>query len=176
MDKQKGFTLIEILAVLMLIGIIVVAIGGFSTKNKNRWDLRGTSRIITASYYELKQRASRENLPCRISFTRNSYSTWSCNEDAGGVRSWVKIRDIPLGTSNMIYVYEGAGYPDIAIDSRGMIFKTDDTTPISLTLSGMQTIELRSPLNYGGSSGDKFLITLYPIGGIDVQSILSQSF
>ena len=174
MKKKSGFTLVELLVVLVIFGIIVMLASSISLKNKNRWDLRGVSRGITATFYEMKQRASRENLPCRISFSRNAYSTWSCNEVAG-FRSWVKIKDIPIGTSDKLFVFQGAGYPDIAIDSKGMVYSTTNASPIVLVLNNIQTIELRSNIQ-GESFGDKFTISLYPYGGINVKATLSKTF
>jgi len=174
MKKKSGFTLIELLVILAFIGIVVVMASSISLKNKNRWDLRGASREIASTYYEMKQRASKENLPFRISFSGNSLSTWSCVE-TGGVRSWQKIKDIPIGTIDKVFIHEGAKYPDIAIDSRGMIYTTSDNTPIDLTLASIQIIELRSPLQ-GSDFGDKSLISFYPIGGIHVESVLAKQF
>jgi prepilin-type N-terminal cleavage/methylation domain-containing protein len=175
MKKEKGVSLVELLVVITLIGIIVIMIANLSSKGKNRWDLRGISREITATYYELKQRAARENLPCRMSFSRDAYTTWGCVE-AAGVRSWVKLRDISIGTSYNVFIHEGGGFPDFAIDSRGMIYTTSDASPIVMTLAGIQTIELRSPMEGNPLAGDKFVISLYPIGGIHVESFLAQAF
>jgi len=175
MKKQRGFSLVELMVGIVILGVIVMLATTISMKTRYRWDLRGVARGITATYYQLKQRASRENLPCRISFSQNKYTTWGCLEVAG-VRSWEKIEDIQFGIAKKLYIFEGGGYPDIAIDSRGMVYSTNDNTPVSLTLGNIQNIELRCPEVIDGDSGDKFTISLYPYGGINVKAILSKPF
>ena len=50
--KQKGFSLIELLLVLVLIGTLVAMTVNFSLRNKDRWSLRDTARDITSTYYQ----------------------------------------------------------------------------------------------------------------------------
>jgi prepilin-type N-terminal cleavage/methylation domain-containing protein len=61
LKKQRGFTMIELLVVLLIIGVIATLTVNISMRNRHRWALRNTAREITSIFYQAKQMASREN-------------------------------------------------------------------------------------------------------------------
>lgn len=176
MQKRAGFSVVELLVVIALMGTIVVVAAGINYNSRHRWSMQDLARDITSSYYQLKQYAARENIPCRMRFTAVGFSMYrSIVPDPANplVRAWDTdhpLREIELGPETSLYLV--AGTPDLAIDARGYIYKTDDAC--SLTMEGVKTVEIRAPHRKGGNFGDQTVITFYPFGGIDVHKTLSQ--
>ncbi|HSQ34410.1 MAG TPA: prepilin-type N-terminal cleavage/methylation domain-containing protein [Candidatus Binatia bacterium] len=149
--NQNGFSLIELLLVLLLIGIIVAMTVNFTVSNKDRWSLRDTARIITSLYYQAKQRAARENAAVRleiqakqITFYRNNLGLWEV----------VKQEDFPEKITAVVLA-------DFLISPSGFILD-----PVSLKIIGAHTITLNAPR---GANVDAMTITIFPYGGLRVE-------
>jgi len=173
MRKKSGFTLIELLVTLALIGVIVVVAATINYNSRHRWTLSDFARDITISYYQLKQLASRENMPCRMKFSPQGFEMYRSQRDVLGVLSWVAtpIRTIDLGSSSTVFVENDD--LDLAIDSRGYVYQTDDVCTQPFIMAGIQTLDVRNPHRRGGNFGDRVLITFYPFGGLNVQKTKS---
>ncbi len=155
-NRNKGFSIIELLIVLLFFGTILAVTLSYSLKGKDRRNLSATARIITGEIYKIKQISARENQIIRMVFTTDSYSY----QYFDGVQ-WLDYttRDVLPGTTaeNIVILNP----PDFAVNSRGMVLKPGD-----LQLSGTQTISLRAPR---GTGFDFISIHLYPYGGIKVE-------
>jgi type II secretion system protein H len=149
--KQKGFSLIELLLVLILIGIIAAMTVNFSMRNRFRWSLRDASREITSTYYQAKQRAARENASMRLAIGAKEYVF---SRDNAGMWEEIKRAAYPEKISASVTA-------DFLINPSGFI-----VDPLTLKISGMQTITLRTPR---GSDFDAMTITIYPYGGLRVE-------
>jgi prepilin-type N-terminal cleavage/methylation domain-containing protein len=154
MQKNKsGFSLIELMLVLILIGTIVAMTVNFTTRNKDRWSLRDLSREITSTYYQARQRAARENSPMRIEVLDKSYIYY---RDNGGVWEILKREDFPEKISATVTA-------NFLINPSGFILD-----PVSLKIAGLQTITMRAPR---GADFDTMTITIYPYGGLRVEKV-----
>jgi type II secretion system protein H len=151
LKKQKGFTLIELLLVLALIGIFMAMTVNFSLRNKDRWALRDTAREITSTYYQAKQRASRENASVCLEIGAKGYTFY--RDNAG----WEVLKN---ETYPAKITTKGGATTKFLINPSGFILNTDNT------ISNTRTIELTAPR---GSKTDSMTITIYPYGGLRVQ-------
>ncbi|MBU4268666.1 MAG: prepilin-type N-terminal cleavage/methylation domain-containing protein [Acidobacteria bacterium] len=172
MRKRTGFTLVELLVVLALMSIIVIVSAGINYNVRHRWTMSDFARDITTSFLQLKQLAAKENLPCRMKFSAQGFEMYR-SQRVSGVLSWVAdpIRAIDLGPTSTVFVENDT--LDLAIDSRGYVYQTDDACTQPFTMAGIQTIDVRNPHRKGGDFGDRVLITFYPFGGLNVQKSLS---
>ena len=155
-NKCEGFSIIELLVVLLFFGAIISATLSYSLKGKDRRNLSATARIITGEVYKIKQISARENLIIRMTFTADSYKYQYYD---GAMWQDYSTRDVSDDTTpeNIVVLNP----PDFAVNSRGMILK-----PADLQLSGTQTITLRAPR---GAGYDYINIQLFPYGGIKVE-------
>lgn len=156
MKRRKGFTIVEMLVVLTLMGIIAALSIGYSMRSKERWTLRGISREVTSSYYEMRARASRENSPCKIEFSANSYSTFFHD----GV-AWIRINQYDIGEKVTISKAPNVK-PGFAINASGFIIDPD-----TRMIVGAQVITLS--LNRGVGV-DRVIISIFPYGGLRVEN------
>jgi prepilin-type N-terminal cleavage/methylation domain-containing protein len=148
LKKQKGFSLIELLSVLSFIGIFTAMVINFSLRNKDRWSLRDMTREITSTYYQAKQRASRENASVRLDVGAKGYTMYHSNGEI------LKSENYPekitaISTANFL------------INSSGFIID-----PGTLAIANSQTIKLTAPR---GAYNDTMTITIYPYGGLRVE-------
>ena len=173
MQKRAGFSVVELLVVIALMGTIVVVAAGINYNARHRWSMQDFGRDITTSYYQLRQLASRENAPCRMKFSARGFQMYRSQLN-GAVRIWAAqpFRTVDLGRETHVYVQNPN--LDIGIDSRGYVYQTNDAC--ALNMVGMQSLEIRSPHRRGGGFGDWTQITFYPFGGLDVHKTISQSF
>jgi type II secretory pathway pseudopilin PulG len=156
MKRKKGFSVIELMVVLLFFGAILAATLGYTLNNKDRRNLSSTAKEIVGEIYKIKQIAARENIIIRMTFTTDSYSyqyhdgvTWqpldNKNARGGTARENVTI----------------VSPPDLAVNSRGMILR-----PATLQLHSQQDIEMTAPR---GGGTDRIIIHLYPYGGMEVE-------
>ncbi|MCX6554557.1 MAG: prepilin-type N-terminal cleavage/methylation domain-containing protein [Candidatus Aminicenantes bacterium] len=152
MRKNKsGFSLIELLLVLILIGTIVAMTASFTTRNKDRWSLRDLAREITSTYYQARQRAARENASMRIEILQKSYTYY---RDNIGIWETLRKEDFPEKIAATVTA-------NFLINPSGFILD-----PASLKIAGLQTITLSAPR---GAYFDTMTITIYPYGGLRVE-------
>ncbi len=163
MKKRKGFTIVELLVVVTIIGLLAFLALGYSMRSKDRWTLRDLSREFSSSFYEMRMRAARENSPCIIEFnSSNTFSTWFLD---GAL--WRKLKDFPTGEKvtiqkNPVGVITPNGKPGFAINSSGFI-----VDPITRQIIGTQTVVLRVPRGIGF---DSIVISIFPYGGMRVEN------
>ena len=156
MKRKKGFTVIEMLVVLTLMGIIAALSIGYSLRQKERWTLRGISREVTSSFYEMRSRASRENSPCKIEFNTNSFSTFFHDGAA-----WIRLNRYDIGEK--VTISKTPNFkPGFAINSSGFIIDPD-----TRMIVGAQVITLS--LNRGAGI-DRIIISVFPYGGLRVEN------
>ena len=151
LKKKKGFSLIELLLVLSLIGMIVAITVNFSMHNKDRWSLRDTAREITSTYYQAKQRASRENASVRLDVGAKGYAFYRDNAGAWEILKSETYPEKITGSSTANFLIHPSGF---IID------------PTTLKIAGSQTITLTAPR---GAYIDSMTITIYPYGGLRVE-------
>lgn len=156
MKGKKGFTVIEMLIVISLIGIIAALSVGYSLRMKERWTLRGVSREITSSFYEMRSRASRENSPCKIEFAANSFTTFFHDGAA-----WQQLNQYDVGEKVTISKVPNAK-PGFAVNSSGFIVDPD-----TRVITGAQIITLSLPRAAGV---DRVVISIFPYGGLRVEN------
>jgi prepilin-type N-terminal cleavage/methylation domain-containing protein len=149
--QQNGFSLVELLLVLVLIGSIVAMTVNFSVRNKERWSLRDMAREITSTYYQAKQRAARENESVRLTIEAKKYTLSRLN-----LADWEIIKTVFLAEK-----VTADTTADFLINPSGFILD-----PVSLKIAGAQTIGLSAPR---GDDVDTMTITIYPYGGLRVE-------
>ncbi len=155
-NKLAGFSIIELLVVLLFFSILISVTLSYSLKGKDRANLSSTARAITGEIFKIKQISARENMIIRMKFTADSY-TYEYYD--GLIWQDYSTRDVKAGTTpeNIAILNP----PDFAVNSRGMILK-----PADMQLSGTQTVTLRAPR---GTGYDYIYIKLFPYGGIKVE-------
>ncbi len=154
--NRKGFTVVELLVVLLLIGVMVSMSIGISRRTSQRWALRGTAREITSMFYQAKQLASRENSLVMLDFTTNEYVL---SESQNNV--WLRLKSGKYN-EKVTVSKTPISHSGFAISPSGMLLHPD-----TKAIYGMQTIEIKSP---NGASFDFIRINVYPYGGIRVQT------
>jgi type II secretory pathway pseudopilin PulG len=153
LKKKNGFSLIDLLLVLVLIGTIVAMTVNFSVSNKDRWSLRDTAREITSTYYQAKQRAARENASVRLNVGTKGYSFY---RDNAGVWEALKNEFYPKKITASVTA-------NFIINPSGFIID-----PGTMKIAGSQTITLLAPR---GAYNDSMTITIYPYGGLRVVKV-----
>lgn len=154
-NRHKGFTLIELLLVLFLIGLVSAMTISLTSRNKNRWALRGTAREISTIFHQAKSQASRENSPVMLDFQNNEYSLYMRRNNA-----WVLQRSMPFG-AKVTMTKSPADPTGFAINSSGFLINPD-----TMNIWGMQTLTLQAPR---GAQVDEIVLTIYPYGGLRVR-------
>jgi len=157
---KNGFSLIELLLVLVLIGTLVAMTVNFTVRNKDRWSLRDTAREITSTYYQAKQRASRENLSVCLNVGVKEYGLY----EEGDVGVWDQIVIKEAFPEKII----ASSTANFLINPSGFIID-----PGTLKISGSQTITLTAPRGVKGGVEifDTMTITIYPYGGLRVEKV-----
>jgi type II secretion system protein H len=153
--KQKGFSVVELLLVLLVVGLLASMAINISVRGKYRWALRGMAREITSTFYQAKQLASRENSPTMLSFTSTSYSYSRRRSGA-----WVQISSEKFG-DKITATKTPTSSAGFAISPSGFLLNPD-----TMGIYGLQTIVLSAP---HGSQFDTITINIYPYGGVRVQ-------
>ena len=79
--KNKGFSLIELIIVIALIGIIAAIAAPNFTRYRDNTNLREAARDLASDIQLYKQRAMAENVNYRVTFSGNNYliergATW----------------------------------------------------------------------------------------------------
>ncbi len=171
--KRSGFTLVELLIVLGVLGVLVMVTAGISYNARHRWTLSDFARNITTSYHQLRQLATRENIPCRMKFSAKGFELFRGQRDGAGTLSWPTdpIRTYSIGPTSTVFI-RNPGL-DLAIDSRGYVYQTNDACSQPFAMAGIQTLEVQAPHHRGETFGDRILITVFPFGGLNVQKTLS---
>lgn len=153
--RQKGFSVVELLIVLLLVGLVSAMTISLSYRNKNRWALRGTAREITTIFHQAKSQASRENSPVMLDFQNNTYSLYMRRNN-----NWVLQRSMPFG-AKVTMTKTPADPTGFAISSSGFIINPD-----TMNIWGMQTLSLQAPR---GVQIDEIVLIIYPYGGLRVR-------
>ncbi len=154
-NRQKGFSVVELLIVLLIVGLVSAMTISLSYRNKNRWALRGTAREITTIFHQAKSQASRENSPVMLDFQNNAYSLYMRRNN-----DWVLQRSMPFG-SKVTMTKAPADPTGFAINSSGFLINPD-----TMSIWGMQTLTLQAP---HGAQTDEIVLTIYPYGGLRVR-------
>jgi prepilin-type N-terminal cleavage/methylation domain-containing protein len=153
--RQKGFTVVELLLVLLFIGLLAAMAVNISMQSRNRWALRNTAREITSIFYQAKQLASRESEAVMIDFTADEYvlNLWRSG-------AWERYKSGKYGEKVTVSKTptDSTGF---AISPSGFILNPD-----TKVIWGMQTIVLQAPHPRGM---DSMTINIYPYGGVRVQ-------
>ncbi len=155
MKNKKGFTVVELLVTLLIIGIVTSITISFAFGSRHRWDLRGTSREITSYIQKMRLLAIKENKNIRMTFSRKSLE---CKAFDGN--EWVDL-EYPIH-----YKIEGKveilNPPDFAFNSQSMLINPNTFQP-----AGQVQFQLQSPGNVGKK--DVITITIYSFGGLKVE-------
>jgi type II secretion system protein H len=152
LKKQKGFSLIELLLVLLFMGLIAAMAINSTMRTRHRWALRNTAREITSMFYQARQQASRENAPVMLDFADGSYSL---HIRRSGV--WEKLKSEFFG-EKVTVTKTPADTTGFAIAPSGFLLRPD-----TMAICGMQTLVVRAPHQ---SEFDTITINIYPYGGV----------
>jgi prepilin-type N-terminal cleavage/methylation domain-containing protein len=156
--RRKGFTIVELLIVMLLIGLVSAMAINLSFRTRHRWELRGLAREITSIFYRAKQLASRENSQTMVDFSNNKYTLHVRRNNA-----WVQVFGSEDFPKNITLTKTPNDYTGFAIAPSGFLIKPD-----TMAIYGMQTLVLRAP---HGSQFDSITLNIYPYGGVRVKNL-----
>ena len=168
MKKKSGFTVVELLIVLVLLGIMVVLtlrVGESVTANSR---ITGLINNFLADFSQAKLLASTENRYVAITFSNDgrSYSLQKQN-DITDFTTWTNVKTVtPLSEGAFFTV---GAFSDFAVNSTGMVRLVDSggtvdpsSTPANVTLS----FYIRKG---DGSIAYRRTIQIFPYGGLKVE-------
>jgi len=165
MKKNSGFTIVELLVILGLIGIMVVFAAGFfgrAPAQRSKFNSAVNNFIADLNY--AKHFAARENRYVQIDFSSNGTSYSLLRQTLiGNYTDWTvlpkKKNVFPLSG---VEFFDGAAQPDFAVNSMGEVF----TLPINAN-SQPVSVTLNFYIKYRGTTIDyRRTITIRPYGGI----------
>ncbi len=152
LKKKNGFTVVELMVVIGMIGILAAASFSYSMRQAERWNLRQTVREVSATFHGIKQRASRQNLMHRIEFNSGGLAT--SFRDQNGV--WQNLDRVELQGKVSFESLPA----DFWVNSRGMLVDPNTGQLVA------RNLVLRSPK---GGAFDRIIIRLLPYGGVQIE-------
>jgi len=168
MKKKSGFTVVELLIVLLLLGIIVVLtlrVGESVTANSR---ITGLINNFLADFSQAKLLASSENRYVAITFSSDgrSYSLQKQN-DVSDFSTWTQVKTVtPLSEGAF---FTAGAFSDFAVNSTGVVRLVDSggtvypgSNPANVTL--VFYIRKRD-----GSIAYRRTIQIFPYGGLKVE-------
>ena len=167
-SKEKGFSLVELLITLALVGIVgAIAIPSIM-QQLPKFNMRGASRDITAKLMMARLRAIQENRQYGVSFTSGAVDSFSV----------VKCADNPClaGSSWTEVVARGEGAANINVDVEGCLggrieFKSNGT--VSAANNGNITT---CPAGTGDYASYERIVTVSTSDGTLSQSIVVNAY
>jgi prepilin-type N-terminal cleavage/methylation domain-containing protein len=132
--KQQGFTLIELIVVITIIGILVAALAFDFTGWRSRYRVESQIKIMYTDLMSARMYAMHKNMSYFIRLTSATPYEYTTYEDKNGNDSLdigVDTKIDMLSKKNLVHkiTWNGAGDPDIKMDRRGMV--QPSTQPIA---------------------------------------------
>lgn len=169
MKKKSGFTMVELLIVLMLLGVIIVLtlrVGDSVTANSR---ITGLINNFLADYSSAKLLASSENRYVAIIFSSDGRSyTLQKQTLIGDLNNWTLIKTVtPLSDRSC---FDSGAVSDFAINSTGEVRLWPVTTPLTTPSNVNLVFYIRKGM---GSPSDEIAyqrtIRIFPYGGLKVE-------
>jgi len=140
--KNKGFSLIELIIVIALIGIIAAIAAPNFTRYRDNSNLREAARDVSSDIQLYKQRAIAENVRYRITFDSGANNYDVAKEATLGTGAFPvpgipEVTDKEIGSGNVIETYAAAnfgGNPYITFLPRGIIEENTSSGSEGLTI------------------------------------------
>ena len=172
MKIKSGFTVVELLVVLMLLGIIVVltmSIGDNVTANSR---MTGLINNFLADFSSAKLLAAAENRYVSITFSSDGRSyALQKQTDITNFNSWTPVKTVTPFSDRVFF--NTAAVSDFAVNSTGEV-RLLDSSGIPDMVTPLGTINLNLFIRKGrGSSSDPIAyqrtIQIFPYGGLKVE-------
>lgn len=172
MKKKSGFTVVELLVVLLLLGVIVVLtlrIGDSVTANSR---ITGLINNFLADYSQAKLLAAAENRYVAITFSADGRSyTLQKQADVSNFTTWTPVKTVTPFSDREFF--DSATVSNFAINSTGAV-RLLDSSGVPDLVTPVGTISLAMYIRKGrGSSGDPIAyrrtIQIFPYGGLKVE-------
>lgn len=173
LSKEKGFSLVELLITVALIGIVgAIAIPSIM-QQLPKFNMRGASRDITAKLMMARLRAIQENRQYGVSFTSgaiDSFSVVKCADNpCTTTSSWSEVVARGEGAANINVTAEGCLGGRIEFKSNGTVSAANNgniTTCPDASTAGYERIVIVSTSD--GTLTQNIVVNAYT-GGVVVQ-------
>lgn len=164
MKKKSGFTVVELLVVLMLLSILVVLTLRISDSVTANSRITGLINNFLADFSQAKLLAAGENRYVSISFSAAGTSyTIQKQTDVSDYTGWTLVKTVrPLSDKTF---YNLANVSNFAINSTGEV----RTLPINIALSPTPVTLVFHVLDNRGNIAYQRTIQIFPYGGLKVE-------
>ena len=170
--SSRGFSMIELLLVLSMIGVLAIVSAGINQRQGARWALNDVARQIRTSYYQSRSEAVSGNRYVWMQVLTGGAKYYVWDETTS---NWVPLdRNLwrqPFRADDRVQLGHSDG---MVISPQGMVLTPPSgepgpgtTNPATLILAPNTRIELTS---VGEAGTDKAEIQIYPFGGLKVET------
>lgn len=168
MKKKSGFTVVELLVVLLLLGVLVVLTMGIGESVTSNSRITGLINNFLADFSSAKLLASAENRYVSITFSNDGRSyTLQKQTDVSDYTTWTLVKTVTPFSDRPFFDTDAVS--DFAINSTGEV----RALPIVINSSPVNVNLVFYIRKGGGTAGDEIAyrrtIQIFPYGGLKVE-------
>lgn len=160
MPKHKGFTLLELLIVMLIIGIII-SFATLAIGDKKQQVLRHEIKQLAALIQFTQQEAIFKNQDLAINFTENTYSFYVLSE-----QRWQRLKQTPFRTR----VFPAGLEVDLIVEDDTIQLANTETEPQLLLLSSGEISPFTLYLWHEADEYQRLVLTGNLLGELEIKA------